>query len=295
MVEVAFKSECFLGEGPVWDDKTKTLFWVDILGGHIHEFSPDTETCKTLDIGQMIGAVAICNDGDFLVALKNGLGIINRKSGKLSLFAHPESHLLENRLNDGKCDPAGRFWIGSMAINEQPNAGSLYMLDLNNDITLKIDNTTISNGLAWSLDNKTFYFIDTPTMTVVAYDFELSTGNIANKRTVIVIDEKDGYPDGMTIDNEGMLWIGHWNGWQVTRWDPVKGEKLFALPLPVANVTSCTFGGSNFGDLYITTAKKGLTEDELKQQPLAGNLFVWKNTGYAGMAAVEYKKHDSIG
>jgi sugar lactone lactonase YvrE len=295
MVEVAFKSECFLGEGPVWDDKTKTLCWVDILAGQIHEFNPDTETCKTLDVGQMIGAVAICNDGDFLVALKNGLGIINRKSEKLTLFAHPESHLIENRFNDGKCDPAGRFWIGSMAINEEPNAGSLYMLDLNRHITLKIDHTTISNGLAWSLDNKIFYFIDTPAMNVVAYDFELSTGNIANKRTVIIIDEKDGYPDGMTIDNEGMLWIAHWNGWQVTRWDPAKGKKLFALSLPVANVTSCTFGGSNFQDLYITTAKKGLTVDELKQQPLAGNLFVWKNTGYTGMAAVEYKKHDIVG
>ena len=295
MVEVAFKSDCFLGEGPVWDDKTKTLCWVDILAGHIHEFNPNTETCTTLDVGQMIGAVAICNDGDFLVALKNGLGIINRKNEKFTLFAHPESHLEENRFNDGKCDPAGRFWIGSMAIDEQPNAGSLYMLDLHHHITPKIDNTTISNGLAWSLDNKTFYFIDTPTMSVVAYDFELSTGNIANKRTVIVIDEKDGYPDGMTIDNEGMLWIAHWNGWQITRWDPVKGEKLFALPMPVANVTSCTFGGSNFQDLYITTAKKGLTADELKQQPLAGNLFVWKNTGYTGMAAVEYKKRDIVG
>jgi sugar lactone lactonase YvrE len=132
-------------------------------------------------------------------------------------------------------------------------------------------------------------------MSVVAYDFELSTGNITNKRTVIAIDEKDGYPDGMTIDNEGMLWIAHWNGWQVTRRDPIKGEKLFALPLPVANVTSCTFGGSNFQDLYITTAKKGLTADELKQQPLAGNLFVWKNTDYTGLAAVEYKKHDTVG
>jgi sugar lactone lactonase YvrE len=293
MVEVAFKSECFLGEGPVWDDKTKTLCWVDILAGHIHEFNPDTETSKTLDVGQMIGAVAICNDGDFLVALKNGLGIINRKSGKLTLFAHPESHLEENRFNDGKCDPAGRFWIGSMAINEEPNAGSLYMLDPHHNVTLKIDNTTISNGLAWSLDNKTFYFIDTPTMNVVAYDFELSTGKIANKRTVIVIDERDGYPDGMAIDNEGMLWIAHWNGWQVTRWNPAKGEKLFALPLPVANVTSCTFGGSDLGDLYITTAKKGLTADELKQQPLAGNLFVWKNTGYTGTAAIEYKKATS--
>jgi sugar lactone lactonase YvrE len=280
MVEVAIIHECLLGEGPVWDEKTNTICWVDIINGDIHELNPAIGSFKTIKVKHMIGAVAICTNGDFLAALKGGLGIVERETGKLNLFSDPESHLPNNRFNDGKCDPEGRFWVGTMSINESPNAGSLYVLDMNNQVAKKIEHTTISNGMAWSLDHQTFYYIDTPTLKVVAYDYEKSSGIITNPRIVITIDEKDGYPDGMTIDAEGMLWIAHWGGWQLTRWDPLTSEKLFSIPLPVANVTSCTFGGENLQDLYITTAKKGLNEEELAQQPLAGNLFVWKNSGH---------------
>ncbi len=106
---------------------------------------------------------------------------------------------------------------------------------------------------------------------------------------MIKIPNEDDFPDGMTIDNDGMLWIGHWDGWQVSRWDPEKGEKLHYIPLPVANVSSCTFGGDDLEDLYITTAKKGLTEDQLQKQPLAGSLFVIRNCGFKGMPAFEFK------
>jgi len=289
MVEVAVNHSSFLGEGPVWDTRTNTLFWVDILAGDIHEFNPLTNTHKTFNVQQMVGAVAICSDGNLLAALQTGLSIIDRKTGEINPFSHPEPHLPGNRFNDGKCDPTGRFWIGTMAIDESPNAGSLYMLDVNHNICRKIAGTTISNGMAWSADHKTFYYIDTPTSAIVAYDFDKSSGYIANKRTAFIIEEKDGYPDGMTIDNEGMLWVAHWNGWQVSRWDPFRGKKLFGLPLPVANVTSCTFGGAGLQDLYITTARKGLSPDGLTQQPLAGHLFVWKNSGYAGTPAFEYQ------
>lgn len=289
MVEVAVNHSCFLGEGPIWDPKTNALYWVDILHGDIHEFNPLTGSHKTTNVHQMIGAIAICTDGNLLAALQTGLSIINRDIGTVSSFVHPESHLPGNRFNDGKCDPAGRFWIGTMAIDEKPNAGSLYMLDAIHQISKKIEGITISNGMAWSADHKTFYYIDTPTSAIAAYDFNLSNGQISNKRIAFTIEEKEGYPDGMTIDNDGMLWIAHWNGWQVSQWNPLTGEKLFSLTMPVANVTSCTFGGENLQDLYITTAKKGLSEDELNQQPLAGNLFVWKGAGYKGTPAFEYK------
>jgi len=289
MVEVAVDHNCFLGEGPVWNVRTNMLFWVDILAGDIHEFNPEANTHKTIHTRQMVGAVAMCKNGDFLAALKTGLTRINRQTQETSTIAHAEPDLPANRFNDGKCDPAGRFWIGTMAIEETANAGSLYILDAGHQVSKKIEGTTISNGMAWSADSKTFYYIDTPTLTVVAYDFDNTDGSISNKRIIIKVDENDGYPDGMTIDSQGMLWVAHWGGWQVTRWNPETGEKIFALPVPVSNVTSCTFGGKHLQDMYITTAQKGLSPDELNQQPLAGCLFVWKNTGFTGKPAVEFE------
>ena len=148
---------------------------------------------------------------------------------------------------------------------------------------------TISNGLAWSLDHKVLYYIDTPTLEVVGYDFDMENGNITNKRTIINIPKEEGFPDGMTIDNEGMLWIAHWGGWQVTRWNPSTGKKLSAIKLPVSNVTSCIFGGESMKDLYITSARKGLSVAELEKQPLAGSLFVIKESGFTGVEAYTFK------
>ena len=290
MVEVVVDHVCMLGEGPVWDHERQTICWIDILKGHIHEFNLNDAALKTINTNQLIGSIAICEDGHFLAALKNGLGTVNRDTGEVSIFSSPESHLAENRCNDGKCDPAGRFWIGSMSHLEKPDAGSVYVLDNDGSVNRKITKTTISNGMAWSPDELTFYFIDTPTSKVVAYRYNKESGEITDPEFVITIPLEDGYPDGMTIDEEGMLWIAHWNGWQISRWNPQTGKKLLKLSLPVANVTSCTFGGEDLNDLYITTARKGITETELAKQPLAGTLFVWKNSGYNGIPMVKFKK-----
>ncbi len=287
---LVLQHSCLLGEGPVWDAKTKTMCWVDILQGEIHEYSPGDNEHKTTPVHQMIGAFAICTDGNFIAALQHGFAFINRVTGEIKMIADPEDHLPNNRFNDGKCDPAGRFWAGTMSLYQEANVGNLYMLDKDLTITKKIQEVFISNGIAYSMDHKTFYFIDTPTMQVVAYDYDKNTGAISNKKTIITIEKEDGHPDGMTIDNEGMLWIAHWDGWQVTRWNPATGEKLLSVPIPVAKVTSCTFGGDNLQDLYITTAKRGLSENELKKQPLAGSLFVWKDCGFTGMPAFEFIK-----
>ncbi len=176
-----------------------------------------------------------------------------------------------------------------MSLSEDAGAGSLYVLDSDLKCSQKIKGVTISNGLAWSADRKTFYYTDTPTLEVAAFDYDDYTGAISNRRTIIRIEEKEGYPDGMTIDNEGMLWIAHWNGWQVTRWNPATGTKLLSIKLPVAKVTSCTFGGENFDDLYITSAKVDLTEAELKEQPFAGSLFVIRQCGFKGLPSFEFK------
>jgi len=287
-IETVIHHACLLGEGPVWDAKRNVICWIDILKGEIHQFSPEHKTHKIIPVHQKIGAVLICKDGNFLAALQNGFAIINRGNGLIEMIADPEEHLPGNRLNDGKCDPAGRFWVGSMSMDEASGAGSVYVLEKDLYISKKIENVTIPNGMAWSLNHQTFYFIDTPTYEVVAYDYDKNTGSISNKRTIIKIAKEDGFPDGMTIDSEGMLWIAHWEGWQVIRWNPATGEKIVAIKLPIAKVTSCTFGGKNLEDLYITSAKIGLSENELAQQPLAGYLFVIKDCGFKGISAVEF-------
>jgi sugar lactone lactonase YvrE len=287
-LEVVLPHCCLLGEGPVWDAKRQLICWVDILRGEIHEYSPQSKNHKTTAVNQMIGAAVICTDGNFVVALRNGLGFVNRESGEVTMIADPESDIPGNRFNDGKCDPAGRFWAGTMSHTDEPEKGSLYVLDNDLSVARKIENVSISNGMAWSLDEQTFYYIDTPTYAVVAYNYHKTTGEICDKRLVIHIPKEDGSPDGMTIDNEGMLWIAHWDGWQITRWDPTTGKKLFHFGMPVARVTSCAFGGDDLQDLYITSARIGLSEPELAGQPLAGSLFVIRNFGYKGLVPFEF-------
>jgi sugar lactone lactonase YvrE len=288
MEEVVLEHRCVLGEGPVWDWKTQTICWLDILSGEIHEYRPAENSHKTLFVNQMIGAIVIRKNGHFIAALKNGFGFIDRNSGAVTLISNPEPQLPGNRFNDGKTDPEGRFWAGTMSHTDEPEKGSLYLLDTNLSVTKKISRVSISNGMAWSHDHKIFYYIDTPTFSITAFDFDIANGAIDNKRTVIRISQNEGSPDGMTIDKQGMLWIAHWDGWQITRWNPATGEKLLNIPMPVARVTSCCFGGDRYQDLYITSARTGLTDDQLKEQPLAGSLFIIKNIGYTGLPSIEF-------
>jgi sugar lactone lactonase YvrE len=287
-IETVIQNACLLGEGPVWDFRKKTICWVDILNGQIHEYSPSNQTHKINSVHQMIGAVAICRSGHFIAALKNGFGFIDRDMGIVSMISNPEPDIPGNRFNDGKCGPDGRFWAGTMSHTDEPEKGSFYLLDRDLSVTKKMERVSISNGLTWSLDNSILYYIDTPTFTVAAFDFDRVNAEITNKRIAIRIPKNNGSPDGMTIDSEGMLWIAHWDGWQITRWDPISGKKLLSIPLPVARVTSCCFGGELFGDLYITSAKNGLSQDQLRDQPLAGSLFVIENIGYNGLPLFEF-------
>lgn len=281
--KVITSNTCQLGEGPVWDSKRQSICWGDIIQGHIHECHIPSGGHRKIELGEMVGSYALTSDGNFIAALQHGFAFVNRESSNIKRIIDPEKHLPGNRFNEGKCDPAGRFWAGTMALDESEGAGNLYMLQHDLTYELKVPQVSISNGLAWSLDHQIMYYIDTPTLKVFAFDYDEKTASINNRRAIISIPENEGFPDGMTIDNEGMLWIAHWGGWQITRWNPQTGEKLTSFSLPVANVTSCTFGGNEFRDIYITTAKKGLTEEELAKQPLAGSLFVIENSDYQGM------------
>lgn len=287
--EVAVNHFCTLGEGPVWDLHNKCIFWIDISGCLICQFFPHSGELKTCKLESMIGSIAIRESGGLIVASQNGFSFVNPDDGSSVFLSDPEAHLLTNRFNDGKCDPAGRFWAGTMSTIGQPKSGSLYKLNEDHSIAIMLIDVSCSNGLAWSMDHKTLYFIDTPTREVVAFDYELATGSIANKKTVFTFSKDDGVPDGMTIDAEGMLWVALWNGWKVMRIDPDSGENVLNVHLPVSQVTSCTFGGDNLDDLYITSARSGLTPEDLEKQPLAGSLFVVKNSGFKGVESVRYK------
>ncbi|HRE50565.1 MAG TPA: SMP-30/gluconolactonase/LRE family protein [Flavitalea sp.] len=281
--ETVIDYTCLLGEGPVWDAANSRILWVDILYGHIHAFHTQRREYRMFQTGQMVGAIAVKKNGLLTAALKSGFYEIDMDRREIKLLKQVEADLPDNRFNDGKCDPTGRFWAGTMSVKGTAGAGKLYMLEHDNQVSVRIDNVSCSNGMAWNKDHDRLYYIDTPTQQVVAYDYNPADGSISNGKTIITIPEEEGYPDGMTIDEEGMLWIALWNGGKVVRYDPETGRQLMHFSLPAAKITSCAFGGEHLSDLYITSAKVDLSEDELKEQPLAGSLFVIKNCGYRGM------------
>jgi sugar lactone lactonase YvrE len=289
LCEVAVNHINTLGEGPVWDTKHKCIIWIDINEAQICRFFPITSKLLTFKLDSIIGSLVIRDKGGYVIACQNGISILDIDAGKITPLVNPEAHLPTNRFNDGKCDPLGRFWVGTMSTIGLSKAGSLYKIEKDHSVITMLDGVSCSNGLAWSKNHKIFYFIDTPTKTVVSFDFDLNKGTISNKKLVYTFSAEDGVPDGMTIDTEGMLWVALWNGWKVVRINPLTNKIIAQVDLPVARVTSCTFGGAGLNDLYITTAKIGLNDEELKKQPLAGSLFVVKNIGFKGFEAHKYQ------
>ena len=287
--EIIFDAQAELGEGPAWDAKTQTLYWVDIVGKRVHYHRGDEDNFIQLD--EMPGCLAPVKDSTLLVAARASIltiepaTAISSPQGKTTLLASI-AEPANNRFNDGKCDPAGRFLVGSMNMDEKTPSGALYSFD-GLAITRLLDGIRISNGLAWSPDHKTFYYIDTPTREVKAFDYDLSTGQIANPRVVISVPETLGWPDGMTSDTNGNLWIAMWAGTGVTRWNPRNGNLLERIPLPAKNVTSCVFGGKELNELYITSACMGLDDADLTAYRHSGSL-IRVQTRVRGMPTFEF-------
>lgn len=282
--ELVIPAKAMLGEGPCWDSDKGILYWVNILDKKVNVYDPRTHKNREIQLGQMVGTVVLRQSGGLVVALQKGFYFLDVETEELTPIADPENHLPENRFNDGKCDPFGRFWAGTMSLSEENEAGSLYCLGTDLEVEKKHDNLTISNGLAWSPDQKFMYLIDTPTKKVTRFDYDLQTGHIDNPTEVIAFQEGVGSPDGMTIDEDGMLWIAHWGGAQISRWNPTTGEQILSIPIPSLNVTSCTFGGENLDELYVTTARKNTSVENLDRFPEAGGVFKVK-PGVKGMPA----------
>lgn len=272
-VELVIDAKATLGEGPCWDSNNQLLYWVDILEKKVCIHNPATGDNREILVDQWVGTIVPSENGGFIIAMENGFYSLNIETEETELLYDLESHLPDNRFNDGKCDPYGRFWAGSMSKNGKNEQGALYCLDTNLNVTKKLNKIGISNGLAWSLDNKYMYYIDSDTQKVARYDYDVLTGHIENRIEVIHFEEGEGIPDGMTIDEEGKLWIAHWGGSKISRWDPETGKQLTHISIPALNVTSCTFGGSDLSELYITTARTGMNDKDLLAYPNAGGVF----------------------
>lgn len=270
-----YASQCILGEGPYWHARRKSFFWVDIESGTLFEYSINTGKVKTWNFSHRLSLVLEGKDDDqVILALDLKIARFNLKTEELEWLATIERGLPDNRCNDGKCDANGRLWVGTMSKKFTDGAGSFYSLDQDFKLHKHLDQITISNGMAWTKDNKTMYYIDSPTQQVNAYHFDLEKGLIQFDRTAIEIPISLGTPDGMCIDQEGKLWIAHYGGSGVYRWDPISGKLIEKIELPVPNITSCTFGGENLGTLLVTTARENLNETQLLEHPLSGDVFL---------------------
>jgi sugar lactone lactonase YvrE len=280
-----------LSEGPRWDAERAELFWVDILAGELHVAPIDDHgnlaPGRTLRAGRHIGAAAPAIRGGYVLAAARGFCHIDY-DGTITELAQPESGNPGVRMNDGICDPQGRFWGGTMAYDETPGAGRLYRLELNGTCTLVLEGLTISNGIGWSPDGNTMYLADSGVGDILAFDFDPLSGNIDHRRTFAHIDLPGAAPDGLTVDHHGDVWAALWNGGQVVCFTP-NGSVRASVPVPVDRPTSCAFGGPGNATLFVTTSRDGLDDVALARQPHAGHVWRIDGLGITGPPCHPYR------
>ena len=280
-VELLYDLKAALGEGCVWDVRTQTLYSIDILNQRVY-----ANADVFLEADETIGCLVPRKAGGIAFTKRFSFWTCDSGVSQLTLLHTLTDEPSGNRFNDGKCDPRGRFLAGSMDMSETGPNGSLYSLD-GKSLSKLLSNVTISNGMAWSPDHKTFYYIDTPTREVRAFEYDLENGTISDPRVIIHVDESLGWPDGMTSDTQGNLWVAMWGGAQLTKWNPNTGQLLEQIPVPAKNVSCCVFGGKNMNELFITSARVGLDEEILDQYPLTGGVFHLE-TKVEGMPSFEF-------
>lgn len=287
MVDLVLDVRAELGEGPLWDDRRRRLLFVDIMRGHMHEFDPVSGADRVVRFPWPVGAVALQENGDWLLASAGGFHTADAQTGEARLIAPVEADRPANRMNDGYVDARGRFWAGTMNMRDAPNEGTLYRLDPDGSVSPMIAGVSISNGIDWSPDNRTAYYVDTPTGRVDAFDFDLEAGALSRRRPFAEVPTNAGFPDGLVVDADGGVWVCLWQGGVVRRYDP-NGRLDTIIPVPATQVTKCAFGGPDLDELFITTAWIGLNDIERADQPLAGGLFRCR-PGYRGRAANRFR------
>lgn len=282
-----YEIQCELGEGMMWHEERKALFWVDILQKKLHKIDLKTKAHDEWLLPHRIGTIVPDSKGSLVLGLQGYVARFDPDTAKLEKLLdidEPDDH----RSNDGKCDPAGRFWLGTLNMDELPGKANVYCIEPGGDIKIKIPGTTISNGIVWTRDKKTMYFIDSPTQCVQQFDYDNATGEIQFVRKAVEIPRDMGTPDGMAIDENDTLWVAHYDGSGIFHWDPRNGKFLDKIEVPAPHVTSCAFGGDSMNSLFITTARDGLSEEEKERFPLSGSVFMAK-TNTRGFAPNAFK------
>jgi sugar lactone lactonase YvrE len=270
--EILIDNRATHGEGPVWDAVNQILYWVDITACRLHSWTPEQGEALTYQFQEPVCAVAPIARDRLLIAFAKRLAYVRLPDLSIEEICAVEPGNPGNRCNDGKMDPAGRFWIGTMSQGGSiEGAGALYRLDENNTLTRVLDGLTISNGMGWSSDQRTMYFIDSPTREVWAFDFDPADSSITNRRTVVQVPDHLGLPDGMAVAADGTLWVAHWGPGVVCQWCPESGRLLTCVQTGCPHTTSCCFDGE--GQLCITTSRLGLDEAALADHPLSGGIF----------------------
>jgi sugar lactone lactonase YvrE len=288
--EAVSNSRAQIGEGPSWDARKNVLYWVDITGGVVYAHTPNKPYDEVIKSVNDVSSVVPRKGGGLALTSQHAYFGLDLKSRDLSpLTASVEGEIETNRFNDGKCDAAGRYWAGTMDSLEKSPSGGLYVLEKGLRPKKVLSDVTISNGLGWSPDNTTMYYIDSPTRKVSAMDYSLKTGKVKNRRTIVdfSVSRQPGSPDGMSVDSEGMIWVAHWGGASLTRWNPSNGKLIGTMAVPAEQVASCCFGGRNLDELYITTASIRLDAKTLAAKPLNGALFMVK-PGVRGLPTNEF-------
>jgi sugar lactone lactonase YvrE/DNA-binding IclR family transcriptional regulator len=288
-VEVVSVSEVrsLLGEGPVWSPRDNALYWVDIFTPSVHRYDAATGVDTETPLGTMVSLVVPKASGGLLVATPGGVMALDLSTRRLTSFCHPEAGRENVRYNDGKCDRRGRLWVGSMDMGAAANRGHLFCIEANGSWKQVDTGFTVPNGIGWSPDNKTMYVTDTYRQTIYRYDFDLASGTIGNRRPLITIAASDGKPDGLTVDDQGCLWVALWDAWQIARFSP-EGQLMQRMRVPVPRPTSCCFGGDNLDTLYVTSASLRLSEAQLATAPLSGSLFSIQVNDARGLPEVAF-------
>ena len=278
-----FNSECIIGEGAFWHKERNSYFWVDIESRLLYEYNCQRREVKSWRMPFRVSLILQDETGDIFLCLQGGLAKINLNNGSLQWLLDIEKNISGNRTNDGGCDKEGRLWVGTMDLNGAKGAGSLYAISKGGQLNKKLNNLSIPNGLVWSPDNKYMYHVDSSSHIIKSYFFNADSSEITFAKIIIQIPENMGVPDGMAIDVEGMLWIAHWGGSCISRWDPFTGRLINTVPLPAPNVSSCAFVGEQLDQLLVTTARQNLSQEDLMKYPMSGHVFIINDPGVRGV------------
>jgi sugar lactone lactonase YvrE len=290
MAEYVCGKGAILGECPIWDDRAQALYWIDCRAPALHRLDHASGEVRSVPVAETIGSFALRSqedeNGGAVAAVASGLHFLDLKTGATTPIADPEPGQPDNRFNDGRVDPAGRFWTGTMNRRHAGPTGTVYRLDLDRTLTPQFGDITVTNGIAFAPDGRRLYFADSPTGTIVVFDLDPETGGLSNRRVFAGPEAAPGYPDGAAVDAEGYLWSARWLAGCVARFDP-KGRLDRTIQVPVARVTCCAFGGPDLTTLYITTASQGSLKDGPPPEPLAGGLFA-AHPGISGLPEHRY-------